>query len=243
MTELALAIPLMLAQPADNPLGYLTPQAKASKADKTPKAGKPVKEIAYAPREGDLIFYDDHSVPWTILFALAGTGPPLHMGIVVKKSDGGMAVLEAGPDDSLKVFLLDLAPRLQDFEGHITIRRCKVVLTKEKSAALTKFAHAQEGKPYAVLRLLLQGTSFRSRGPVREWFLARTVLDRWSWICSELAVAAGTVAGLFDPRVVRANVTYPADIVDNHRFDLRRTWHDPETWNARPREKAPKAPR
>ena len=51
-----------------------------------------------------------------------------------------------------------------------------------------------------------QGTRYRSRGPIRELFLAETYLDRSSWFCSELVVAAGTVAGLFSDRV-KANVT------------------------------------
>ena len=120
----------------------------------------------YLPREGDFIFYDDRSAVWTPLFAMAGTGPPLHMGMVVRKSDGRFAVLEAGPDDSVWVKLLDLGPRLKQFhddfpKGTITIRRCKTLLSTEQSAALTKFAHAQNGKRYAVLRLLAQGTSLR----------------------------------------------------------------------------------
>src|SRR5438552_585098 len=136
------------------------------------------------------------------------------MGIVTRRPDGSLGVLEAGPNDTVKVYIIEVRKRLKEFEGTITMRRCKTTLTKEKSVALTKFAMAQDGKPYAVLRLLLQGTSFRSRGPIRELFLANTYLDRWSWICSELAVAAGTVAGLIDPAIVRANVTYPRDIVD-----------------------------
>jgi hypothetical protein len=201
----------------------------------------PQKAIPYAPREGDLVFYDEHSVIWTVLFALAGTGPPLHMGIVVKKPDGSLAVLEAGPDDTVWVKLLDVTPRLRqfqkDFGGTITIRRCKVALSRDKSAALTRFARAQNGKPYAVLRLLLQGTPFRARGLLAP-FLAHTYLDRDAWICSELAVAAGTVAGLFDPKVVRANATYPRDVVDNRCHDLRAVWHDAMEWRpARRRQK------
>ena len=92
---------------------------------------------------------------------------------------------------------------------------------------------AQDGKPYAVLRLLLQGTSFRSRGPIRELFLAKTYLDRWSWICSELAVAAGTVAGLIDGRAVPSNVVYPLDVVDDHRYDLSRHFHEAEVWQSK----------
>src|SRR5690242_14501168 len=74
------------------------------------------KVQAYVPREGDLIFFDDHNPVWTALFVWAGTGPPLHMGIVVKKADGKFAVLEAGPDDTVWVTLQDLGPRLRQFQ-------------------------------------------------------------------------------------------------------------------------------
>src|SRR5215469_15061876 len=127
---IGLAAPLLLCHAP--PAGYL--------AGPGPTPGK---AVAYAPREGDLIFYDDHSRVWNTLFALAGTGPPLHMGIVVKKPDGTFAVLEAGPDDTVWVKLLDLAPRLRqfrrDFHGTVTIRRCKVTLGRKQSAALTRF--------------------------------------------------------------------------------------------------------
>lgn len=209
----------------DSSAGYLVP-AKTVKGQV--QAAQP-----YVPREGDLVFYDDHNPFWTVLFLWAGTGPPLHVGIVVKKPGGTLAVLEAGPDDTLWVEILDVGPRLAKFQenyrGTITIRRCKKELSREQSAALTKFAQAQDGKRYAVLRLLLQGTCFRTRGPIRELFLAQTHLDRWSWICSELVVAAGTVAGLF-PSSVKSNVAYPLDLVNNRRHNLSRTWHDAEIW-------------
>jgi hypothetical protein len=207
--------------------GYLLPLESVK--------GKAVSQAAtpYTPREGDLIFYDEHSLLWTLLFAFAGTGPPLHMGIVVTTSEGGLAVLEAGPDDTIWVKLLDVTPRLRqfrkDFGGTILIRRCKVTLSREESQALTRFAVAQKGKPYAVFRLLLQGTPWRARGILAP-VLARTDLHRDSWICSELAVAAGTVAGLFDPKVVRSTVTFPYDVTDNHLHDLSAVWHDPLEW-------------
>jgi hypothetical protein len=205
-------------------IGYLS-AAKAEVEKVLPQA--------YVPKEGDLIFYDDHNLFWTALFLWAGTGPPLHVGIVVKKDDGTLAVLEAGPDDTIWVNIQDVGPRLhqfqKDYNGTITIRRCKRDLSTEKSEALTKFAAAQDGKRYAIVRLLLQGTRFRNRGPIRELFLARTDLDRSSWICSELVVAAGTVAGLF-PDTVKSNVAYPLDLVNNRRHALSRIWHDGETW-------------
>jgi hypothetical protein len=215
--------------------GFLTIERKNAK-------GKVERETAaYVPREGDLVFYDDGNPFWTLAFAYAGTGSPLHMGIVFKKADGKLAVLEAGPDDTIRVALLDLDTRLPqfaaDYKGTITIRRCKKALAAEESKALTKFAHAQDGKRYAVGRLLLQGTSFRTRGPLRELVFGGTVLDRDSWICSELSVAAGTVAKLFDPKAVYANVAYPRDLVDNQRYDLRGNWHDAAVWSAtRPKE-------
>lgn len=209
-----------------NPTGYRVPVQTAGTADLA-------RPHPYVPREGDLIFFDDHNVFWTVLFHWAGSGPPLHVGIVVKKADGSLAVLEAGPDDSIWVYLQAVGPRLHAFQeaykGTITIRRCKKELSPEQSRALTRFAVNQEGKPYAILRLLLQGTRFRSRGPIRELVLAKTHLERWGWICSELTVTAGTVAGLF-PDSVKANVTYPRDIVNNRRHDLSRVWHDPEIW-------------
>ena len=220
---------------ADDPAGFLKIERK------TPKGKIEREVVAYAPREGDLIFYDDRNLAWSALFAYAGTGAPLHMGIVFKKANGTLAILEAGPDDSIWVKLLDLDKRLpqfhEDFKGTITIRRCKKVLAAEESKALTKFAQAQDGKRYAIGRLLLQGTSFRSRGPVRELVLGKTVLDRDSWICSELSVAAGTVAKLFDPKVVHANIAYPRDLADNERYDLSAAWHDATVWlPKRPKE-------
>src|SRR6266853_1308890 len=55
---------------------------------------------AYVPHEGDILFYDDQNVPWTVLYWLGGTAPPFHVGIVVKRPDGSTAILEAGADDN-----------------------------------------------------------------------------------------------------------------------------------------------
>jgi hypothetical protein len=213
------SVVLLLHVPS--PAGYLAPSSAAAEA------------VPYVPREGDLIFFDDHGLVWTALFSLAGSGPPLHMGIVVKKSDGTPAILEAGPDDSVWVQLQSAGPRLRqfhkDYKGTVTVRRCKKTLTAKQSAALTKFAEAQNGKRYAVGQLLLQGTPFRVRGPL-EPLLGKTDLNCDAWICSQLAVAAGTAAGLFNPKVVRANVVYPRDLVDNETYDLRATWHDAAEW-------------
>jgi hypothetical protein len=227
MFSLALATSLFaVPRPSTDAAGYLLIESESARTT-----------IPYEPREGDLIFYDDHSKMWTALFALAGTGPPLHMGIVVRKLDGQLAVLEAGPDDTVWVDIRDLVPRLhqfyRDFNGLITIRRCKEPLNHYQSRALTHFALAQHGKRYAVVRLLAQGTPFRSRGALEGW-LGKTETDRDAWICSELAVAGASIAGLVDPEVVHSNVAYPRDLVDNQRYDLSRSWHDAADWRPYP---------
>ena len=218
---IAPALLLLSAHAAPHPAGYLM--------------GDPPRP--YEPREGDLTFYDDHSRVWMKLFEMAGTGPPLHMGIVVRRKDGTLAVLEAGPDDTVWVDLRPLVPRLHqffhDFNGTITVRRTKVPLNRFQSHALTRFAEAQNGKRYAVLRLLAQGTALRSRGPL-EAILGKTYTDRDSWICSELAMAGAAVVGLIDPEVVHANSVYPRDLVDNQRYNLGLSWHDAAVWRPVP---------
>src|SRR5262249_29249467 len=151
----------------ENSAGYL-------KVEKKTADGKVEREVVcYEPREGDLVFYYDRNPAWLALFVYAGTGPPLHMGIVFKMADKTFAFVEAWLAGTTRVSVMNLDKRLHQFQQHfskgtITIRRCKKELAAAESQALTKFAQAQDGKGYAVGRLLLQGTSFRARGPVRE---------------------------------------------------------------------------
>jgi hypothetical protein len=231
LCSLAVALAQLVAVSPPHTTGYLVPVSARSGVSCA------VPPLPYVPREGDLVFYDDHNPLWLVLFIMARAGEPTHMGIVVKKIDGALGVLEAGPDDKIFVTLKDVGPRLhqfrRDYAGTITIRRCKTALAPKQSAALTRFAQAQVGKPYDVLGFLMQGTPMRVRG-LLEPFLGATALDRDAWICSELAVAAGTVAGLFDRRTVHANVAYPEDLVDNHRHNLGAVWHDPAIWRPGP---------
>ena len=193
----------------------------------------------YIPHPGDLVMYDDHSKIWDRLYRMVGTEPPDHSGIVIDRLDGTPAVLESGPDNGIRVRILDLYPRFQNYPGTIYIRRVRAPLTPEKTAELTQFALAQEGKRYAWGRLLLQGTPCKCREGWRADYFAKTYLDRSSWLCSELVVAAGTVAGLFDPNIHKANRIYPRDIIDDNTYDLIPIWHlagmwsrTPERWHA-----------
>src|SRR4051794_39554704 len=65
----------------------------------------------YSPREGDMVFFNDHSVKWGLLYKLVGSDAPYHVGLVFKKPDGRCAIAEAGPNDTLYCRVLELAPR------------------------------------------------------------------------------------------------------------------------------------
>lgn len=185
---------------------------------------------SYQPREGDLVFFDDHSWKWGVLYKLAGSDAPYHTGMVVKRPSGAWAILEAGPDDTRWCRVLDLSPRLHQFQGEILIRQVRTPLGPEQSAGLTKFAMEQDGKRYAVCRLLLQGTPFRCRMPLRRSLFGATHLDRSSWLCAELVVAAGTTVGLFQPTVHKANSIYPRDIIRDDHYDLSAVFHSAVQW-------------
>ena len=184
----------------------------------------------YHPREGDLVFFDDHSVKWGLLYKLVGSDAPYHVALVIKKPDGSPATIEAGPNDTLKCRVMELAPRLYDWESTLLIRRCKKTLTAEQSAALTKWSMEQNDKRYALGRLLLQATPIRARGPIRESLFGATRTDRSSYLCAEMAVAGGAVAGIFDPRLHKGNTIYPRDIIFNDVNDLSALYDDPAIW-------------
>lgn len=185
---------------------------------------------AYAPREGDLVFFNDHSLKWGILYKLVGSDAPYHVGIVFRHPEGHCAIVEAGPNDTLKCRVLELPPRFHAWAGTLQVRRCKVDLTPQQSNAMTVWALAQDQKRYALGRLLLQGTPVRARGPVRKALFGATYTDRSSYLCAELAVAAGTVGGIFDPAKHKANTIYPRDIIANDIHDLSDRYHDAQVW-------------
>lgn len=188
----------------------------------------------YVPREGDIVFFDDMSKFWEFLYWIGHTAPPFHTGIVIKKPDGTLALLESGPDDTLYVYILDIDPRLHEFKGMLQVRRCKRELTPEQSKVLTDFAMAQEGKRYAMWRLLLQGTPIKTRGgPLRE-HLAKTRFERDRWLCTEIVVTAAELVGLMDPNIIKGTNTYPLDILDDHKFELLPVYEEAAYWCKHP---------
>ncbi len=198
--------------------------------DRQPK----LKPTRYHPQPGDIVLFDDHNTFMTKLYRCCGTGRPLHAGVVFRRPDGSNAILEAGTNAVMKVFIFDLEPRLQKFDGTILIRRPRSAMNPDQCARLAEFASAQEGKPYAIARLLIQATPFRPRSHsvLTHWF-GRTVLERERWICSELVIASLAAADVWPIDTFPANAMYPRDLCYDEHFDLRTYYETPALWYPR----------
>jgi hypothetical protein len=189
-----------------------------------------LRVVPYRPQPGDLLLY--HLDDYKTIFQLVGTGAPMHAAIVFARPDGTPASLElTGPEFWLaKVRHVDIGPRLYSYPGAIMVRQPRAPLTAEQSAALTRFALAQEGKDFALGRLALQATPFRCRTGLRRLIFGRTHFDRSRWICSELVVAAAASAKVIDPAVFPANAMYPRDLAYDETYNLSAAFQAPVLW-------------
>ena len=182
---------------------------------------------------GDLILFDSHDTLTTKIYHYVGSASPLHAGIIFYKQDGSPAILEAGTNAVMKVFVFDLEPRMHDFDGTILIRRLRKPLAPEHAQHLREFALAQEGKPYALGRAILHANPLRPRNTAFTQTFGRTVLDRERWICSELVVAGATAADILDPATFPANMMLPRDLCYDERYDLSPHYETPALWHPR----------
>lgn len=199
---------------------------------------------AYEPQPGDIMMAADHSLFWITMHRIAGTSHPTHSGIVFRRPDGGLSIIEGGPHDTLRCTALDALPHLTSYEakGRVWIRKRALPLTERQSAALTKFALETDGKRFALGRLGWQLTPFRPRGPIKTAFLGKPHGDRASYYCSELVVEACVAAGLLDAATARPSATYPRDLfMDaspnpylNRHLKLAPAWDPPARWTAHP---------
>lgn len=200
---------------------------------------------AYIAQPGDIMLCTDRDCFWQLTFNLAGTGHPHHSGIVIQRPDGRLAVLEAGPHDTTHIEITDWEEHLKSYEaeGPVWVRRRKTPLTDQQSAWLTEFAYRQEGKRFALVRLGAQLTPFRSRGPLRTYFMGGPHgPDRWSYFCSETVLEACVYAGLLDPKTTRPCATYPRDMFFDDspnlflkkHFTLAPCWEPPARWTSFP---------
>ncbi|MBI3823393.1 MAG: hypothetical protein HY289_12050 [Planctomycetes bacterium] len=210
-------------------VGYLV----TSPLQTTMSAPRPV---AYQPHPGDIVLYDDFNKLHHLVFKIANTAGPLHVAIVVARPDGSPALLDlTGPKVvTAKVQIIDVDKRFGAFTGDILIRRLREPLTLEQSRDLTAFAQAQEGKSFALPRVLLQGTPFCPRTGLRKALFGHTYLDRKRWFCSELVVAACANVHLVDGKKCCANATYPRDLAFDETLDLSAIYLSPIRWSPTP---------
>ena len=204
------------------------------------------KTVAYLPQPGDVMLATDKNLFWKITHDLALAFEPHNSAIVVARSDGSLAILEAGPNDTFRIRMLDMLPHLAEYadKGPVWIRKRKCPLTPEQSACLTDFAHRQNGKRFALGRLGWQLTPFRDRGPFRTAVMGGPHGDRKSYFCSELVTEAGVAAGILDPATTRPSATYPHDLFfdqSHNRYiskhlPLVHDWEPPARWVYRPAE-------
>jgi hypothetical protein len=199
----------------------------------------------YVPQPGDIFLATDRQRWARVGHWLAGGAGVHHSGIIFLRSDGRPALLEAGPFTSLRVETLDPCTHMRKHVcagDRVWIRRRCLPLTPEQSARLTAFAEAQEGKPFAAVRLAAQVTPLRSRGPLRTWFVGGPHGDRRSYFCSELVTECCVAAGLLGAATARPSATYPRDLffgrslnpyLDRH-LGLEPGWLPPARWTACP---------
>ena len=168
----------------------------------------------YEPQPGDIMLSTDGSIFWIIMHNIALTSHPTHSGILFRRKDGCMAVLEGGPHDTLRCRALDALPHLHSYEteGRVWIRRRATPLTKEQSDRLTEWAEAQDGKIFALQRLAWQLCPLRPRGPLTRYFGKPAGTTRQTFYCSELVMESCVAAGLVDQETARPSATYPRDI-------------------------------
>jgi hypothetical protein len=198
----------------------------------------------YQPQPGDIMLATDGSLFWTLMHNAAGTSHPTHSGVVFAMPDGRMAILEGGPHDTMRCRILEAIPHLACYEaeGRVWVRPRSVPLTPDQSRRLTGFALATDLREFAVGRLAVQLTPFRTRGPVRTCFVGKPKgLTRDGYFCSELVIEALVYAGLIDAATARPSATYPRDIFFgsslnpyiNRHLKLKE-WHPPSRWTGTP---------
>jgi hypothetical protein len=189
----------------------------------------------YWPQPGDIIVYDNSNKFFHAIFKIAHTAPPTHAAMVIARPDGTPALLElAGPKTmTAEVCIMDVEPRLRTYPGTVQVRRIRQPLSPEQSDDLARFADGQVGKRFALWRCILMATPFCPReGLRREWF-GYTPTTRHRWFCSELVVAAGASAHLYEPTAHCANATVPRDLAVDERMDLSHLYYPPVSWTAK----------
>jgi hypothetical protein len=196
----------------------------------------------YNPQPGDIYMSTDTLWIARLGHRMAFSGPPHHSGIIFARPDGRMAVLESGPFNGFWVETLDVDACMCEHDRRtekVWIRRRRTPLTPEQSRCLTEWALAQEGKRFAIFRLMAQVTLLRCRGHFRTGWLGGPHGQRSSYFCSELVMESCVHVGLVRPEDARPCATYPRDLffddssipfLKKHLHVMAEGWYPPARW-------------
>ena len=181
----------------------------------------------YAPREGDLIFFTYRKLVWHLIFRMGHSGPPFHVGIVVRMPEGCLKLLEAGSLAPDRVAVVEVGPRLTQYAGDVWVRRLHQPLTCEQSTELTDFALEQVGRRFAKVRVGLEAVSARTLSVVRYRVCGPPPINRRSWYCSEMVVAAGIRIGLLPFSFSGPRMLFPHDLFHDCPRSIAPWWQPP----------------
>ena len=188
-----------------------------------PRNAKP-----YVPRAGDVVLTSDTNLFWASLYAAALVpAKPGHGGVVVALPEGGFGLLEAGYRETRWTRVTPLEHQLNSFTGNIWVRRRTVPLTDEQSARLTAFALDSGDRRFAALRFASQVMPYRSRGPVRTFFVGRPRGEGKTYFCSEAILESLLYAGVLDGQTLRPGATFPRDMFFDRSANLYVNLHPP----------------
>jgi hypothetical protein len=221
-----------VAAPAEAPYGYT--YFPARDLDRIPR----YPALRYDPHPADVLLLSDPNLFWRTIYAIALTGVPGHVAIVVRQPDGRLGLLESGFNETLWTRLAPLDYRINQYPGAVWVRRVRIPLTPDQDARLTTFAAQVDNTRYNLLAAKLNLTPFRLRGPLRTTVLARPRGPDHPMYCSEVVLEALVFAGLIDAETTRPRATFPRDMFFdsspnpyiNHHPPLAYGWDTPALW-------------
>jgi hypothetical protein len=210
-----------LGVPAVDPFGFLYQPSH----DLHKPALLPAR--AYEPQAGDVLLMSNSNMAWELAYKLALTGKPGHSSIVIRMPDGRPGILEAGIGETLWTKFVPAEERLHDYPGTIWIRRRSVPLTECQDSKLTEFALLATGHRYDICGFARQLTPFRSRGPIRTYFMGKPRGPGQKYFCAEAVLEGLVHACVLDSETTRPSATYPRDMFFDESPNLYISKHPP----------------
>jgi hypothetical protein len=195
--------------------------------------GDKVRAVPYCPQEGDIILFTSKAgVVEQIGWEITGASHPHHSGLVVRRTDGSLAILESGGGGDMTATVRSIKWRLMNQTNHnemplMWVRRLRVPLSTEESCRLTEYAESQVGVPFCSMfrfKFLLL--------PNRP--VPMTRVGQRDWFCSEMVLQALKAAGIFSEDFNPGQFVPRDFFYDINGVDLSPRWAPPGQWTCDP---------